>query len=175
MCVARPAHDAEIDELGRDVRVDDANNQRRHNNEGEGSFSKFLGAEGPKCRSCGILAKIVESDCWWTDEEESGDNSQNGEGFREVLWFLHLGDEGWEEDLRDPEEGDVQDGVHAVDPGGAWEGERVGPDFAGGGVDAVVAVARVVLDAGEDEEEKDGDGHAECWVCQFCVEIRSSG
>lgn len=76
------------------------------------------------------------------DDQDGRDGNQNGERFGEVLSAFHLGDEGWEEDLRDPEEGDVQNGVHAGDPACAWEGEGICFDLAVGGVVAIVAVER---------------------------------
>src|ERR1700712_3258665 len=103
----------------------------------------------------------MEADCWWADEQESGDGGQNGKGLGEVLRLLHFGDECREQDLRYPEEGDVQDGIHAVDPSRAGKREWIGSDFASCRIYAVVAIAGIVLNARKDKEEKNRDGHAE--------------
>jgi hypothetical protein len=97
---------------------------------------------------------------WGDNEEEDGDGDKDSEGLGEVLWSFHLGDESREEDLRNPEESNIQDGVHATNPGGAGEREGIGSDWSVGRVVAVVPIERSVLDTGKDEEEEDGHGHA---------------
>lgn len=67
------------------------------------------------------MAYISESNGRGKDEEEDGDSGQDCERFGKVLWFLHLGDEGWEENLGDPEESDIEHGVHTVNPRGAGQ------------------------------------------------------
>jgi len=75
------------------------------------------------------------------------------------LGSLHLGDEGWEENLGDPEESDVEHGVHAVLPCGAGQGKGVGANGAIGGIVAVVPNQWGGFDASKDEEEEDGETH----------------
>ena len=57
----------------------------------------------------------------------------------------------------------VEDGVNAIDPGNTFgrECRRVN-DVASEGPFAPVALQGVVLDAGEDQEEKNRDAHAGC-------------
>ena len=158
--VSRAPHEPGVDEFRRDVRVDDADDERRHDDEGERGFLVDDDAEGAEGRSGGVLAEVAEADGGRDGEQACADGGEDGEGFGEVLGPLHLRDEGGEEDLRDPEEGDVQDGVHALYPGRAGKGEGVGSHRgAVGGVGPVIAVSRGGLDAGEDEEEEDREGH----------------
>jgi hypothetical protein len=72
---------------------------------------------------------------------------------------VHLGDEGREENLRNPEKSDVQDGIQTCDPGGTREREGIGPNQSVGWVVTIVSVKRSFLDTGKDEEEKDSDSH----------------
>ncbi len=158
--VLRSPHDAGVEEFGGDVGVDDANDDGGNDDEGEGSLLIGDHAQTAKGRCGRVLTEIPEPDGGGHDEQESGDSSQDCEGLGEVLGPLHLGDESREQNLGDPEEGDVQDGVHAIDPGGSRKGERVGPDQPVGGIIAVVSNKRGGLDTGEDEEEEDGNSHA---------------
>lgn len=160
VCVSGFAHDLAVDELCGHVGVDDTNDNGRYDDKGERSLLVGGDTETAESRCSRILAEVAETNRWWDDEQESRDTSKDSESLREVLWLLHLGDEGGEQDLRNPEEGDVQDGVHGGDEGraGWWHG--VGLDWAELGVVAVVAVQGGVLDAGEDHEQQDGDAHA---------------
>ena len=108
------------------------------------------------------MTKVAETDGWWDDEEEGGDTSQDGERLGEVLWSFHLGDECWEQDLRNPQEGDVQDGVHGGDEGCACWWEGVGLDRAECWIITAVSVQWSVLDTCEDHEEQDSETHACC-------------
>ena len=108
------------------------------------------------------LTEIVVADRRWNNEEERGDTSENSERLREVLGPLHLGDECRKQDLRHPEESDVQHGVHACNPCGTLLGEGKGLDCPSLRVITVVSVQRVVLSASKDKEEEDGDAHARC-------------
>lgn len=161
--VARSAHDPEVDEFRRHVRVDDADDQRWHHDERERSFLIRHDAQRPERRRSAVLSQIVEPNRRWRDKQERRDRSKHSEGFREILRPLHLGDEGREQDLRHPEERDVEHGVHACDPGCAGEREGVGFHWPVGRVVPVVAVEGRIFDAGEDEEEEDREGHACRW------------
>ncbi len=86
------------------------------------------------------MAQVVEADRGGHDEQEGADGGEDGERLGEILRTLHFRDEGGEEDLRDPEERDIEDGVQAVDPCGSWQGEGVGSHGAVGGVVPVVAI-----------------------------------
>ena len=160
--VSGRAHDSEVDELGSDIGVDNTNDQCRHNDEGEGAFFVGIGAETAESWSGRILPEVVEADGWRADEQEAGHGEEDSEGLWKVLWLLHFRDECWEQDLRDPEERDIEDSIHAVDPSSAGERKRVSPDSSSGGIVAIVTVERVLLNAREDEEEKNGKCHAEC-------------
>ena len=158
--VVRLAHDAEVEEFRADVGVDDADDNGGYDDEREAALLVGRDAQAAKGRRRGVLAEVPEPDGRGHDEQKGGDGGQHGERLGEVLRLLHLGDEGGEEDLGHPEEGDVQNRVHARHPGGAGEGEGVGPDGAVGRVVAAVSVQRSVLDSGEDEEEEDRNCHA---------------
>lgn len=151
--VTRLAHNAEVDELCADVGVDDSDDHGRDNDEGEGSLSVRLGAETAKGRGRGVLAEVVEADRRRADEQEGGDGGQHGQGLGEVLGPFHLRDESWEQDLGHPKECNIEDCIKAVDPGRAGEREGVRADRTVGRVVSAVAIARSVLDAGEDQEE----------------------
>lgn len=62
--------------------------------------------------------------------------------------------------MRNPKEGNVEDSVHAVNPGSASLREGVGVDLTGLGVCSKVSVARSVLDTDKDEEKENGETHA---------------
>lgn len=66
----------------------------------------------------------------------------------------------WEKDLWYPEESNIQHGVHACNPGSAWEWECIGVNGSIGGIVTVVAVEGRIFDTGEDEKEKDCQAHA---------------
>jgi hypothetical protein len=172
--VAGFAHDAEIHVFSADVCVDDTNDESGDNDKCKGSLLVCDNSQATECRCRGVLPEVSEPNGWGNDEEESGHAGQNGEGLGEILWLLHLGDESWEENLRDPEEGDIEDGVHAVHPCCAGEREGVGSDGTVGWVVAIVAYKRGFLDADEDEEEKDCHSHAGGWrgvsLCEFAEE-----
>ena len=93
------------------------------------------------------------------DEEDGGDASKNSQSLGEILRTLHLRDEGGEENLRHPEEGDVENSVHASHPGGTLQGDDESLDLAQRRVVSTIAKQGVILNAGEDEEEEDGDTH----------------
>lgn len=158
--MARSAHQPPIHKLGADVGVNHANHQRGDNHKGERGLFVGDDAQTAKGGRGGVLPQVAEPDGGRDDEEEGRDAGEYGEGFWEILGLFHLCDKSRKQNLRDPEEGDVQDGVHGGDKGGAGRGEGVGLYRPGGGVVAIVAVAWVGLDAGKDEEEEDGDAHA---------------
>lgn len=158
--MAAGAEEAEVDELARDVGVDDADDDGGHDDEGEGGLLVGDDAERAEGWRRRVLAQEVEAEGRGHDEQDGGDGGQHGERLGEVLRPLHLRDEGREEDLRHPEKGDVEHGVHTGHPGGAGLGEGVRLDGAEAGIGAAVAVERRLLDPGEDEEEQNGDGHA---------------
>lgn len=116
VCVSRCLHDAGVDVFGADVGVDDADDEGWHDDEGEGSLLVGFWAQAAESWRGRVLTQVSESDGRWDNEQECRDTGQHGEGLREVLRPLHLGDEAWEEDLRHPEEGDVEDSVDAADP-----------------------------------------------------------
>jgi hypothetical protein len=105
------------------------------------------------------LAQVSESNCRGNNEQECRNGSKNSEGFGEVLWSLHLGDEGREEDLRNPEKSNVQDGIHACDPGGAREREGIGHNQSIGRVVTIVSVKRSFLNTGKDEKKQNRNCH----------------
>jgi hypothetical protein len=121
------------------------------------------------------LAQISESNCGGNYKQEGRNSDQDSEGFGEVLWPFHLGDEGGEEDLRKPEKSNVQDGIHACDPGGARERESISSDQSIGRVVAVVSIKRSFLDTSKDEEEKDSDSHAGSWEGSTTMVSKQSG
>jgi hypothetical protein len=160
VCVSRLAHDSEVDEFGTDVRIDDTDDNGGDDDEGEGAL--LVGGDTQTAESWGggVLAQVSESNCRRNDEQEGGNGSKDSERLGEVLWSFHLSDEGGKEDLRDPEKSDVQDGIHASDPGGASEREGIGPDRSVGRVVTVVSIKRSFLDPSKDEEEKNGESRA---------------
>ena len=101
------------------------------------------------------MTQIFESNRWGNDEEKGRNGRKNSEGFGEILRSFHLGNKGGEEDLGDPKKCDIQDGIHASDPGGARERKSIGPDQPNTGVVAVISVEGSVFDARKDEEEED--------------------
>jgi hypothetical protein len=100
MGVARLAHDAVEDELGRDVGVDHSNDQSGNNDECEGGLLVRNNTQTPECWCGGVLSKISESNGRGNDEQQSGDACQDSQGLGEVLWPFHLADKSWEENLR---------------------------------------------------------------------------
>ena len=160
VCVSRLAHDSKVDEFGTDVRIDDTDDNGGDDDEGEGAL--LVGGDTQTAESWGggVLAQVSESNCRRNDEQEGGNGSKDSERLGEVLWSFHLSNEGGKEDLRDPEKSDVQDGIHASDPGGASEREGIGPDRSIGRVVTVVSIKRSFLNPSKDEEEKNGESHA---------------
>lgn len=158
--VAALAHNASIYELCADVGVNDADDDGWYNDKSERRLLVHGASQAAKGWCGRVLAKVLEADRRWDDEQESRNSAQDGKRLGKILGLLHLGDEGREQDLRDPEEGDVEDGVHDSDESSAFERESVGLNRSGLGVDAVVAVQWVVLGSGEDEEEQDRETHA---------------
>lgn len=160
VCVSRLAHNSEVDEFGTDVRVDDTDNEGGNDDEREGSLLIGDDTQTTESWGGGVLGQISESNCRRNNEQEGGNGSEDSEGFGEVLWSFHLGDEGGEEDLRNPEKSNVQDGIHACDPGGARERKSIGSNYSIRRVVTVVSIKRSFLDTNKDEEEKDSDSHA---------------
>lgn len=158
--VSRLAHYAEVDELGADIGVDDTNNEGWNDDEGERAFLVGCDTETAECWCSRVLAQITETNRRWDDEQECGNGCQDSQRLGEILWALHLRDESWEENLRNPEESNVQNGVHACDPCRARERKCVCPDQAIRWVAPVIAVERSILDTGKYEEEEDSDAHA---------------
>lgn len=171
MRVARVAHDALIDEFGGNVGVDDTDDEGRHNDKRERGLLVFDDAQGAEGWSSGVLAQVSESDCGRHDEQEQRDACQDSERFGEILWPFHLRNEGWEEDLRNPEEGDVEHGVHACYPCCAWTWEGVSSNWTLLWVRAAVTKTWSILDSCKDKEEKDRYCHAECYsvFCQLLL------
>lgn len=161
MSVSRLAHHSEVDEFGADIRVDNTDHEGRNYDEREGTFLVGGNTQTAESWGGGVLAQVSEANGWGDNKQEEGEGNQDSEGFGEILWSFHFGDEGGEEDLRYPEESDIQDGVHTVDPGGARERGSIGLDLSIGGVVATVSDKRVCLDTGKYEEEKDREGHEE--------------
>jgi len=158
--MSRLPHNSEVDEFGTYVRVDDTDDDGGNDDEREGTL--FVGDDTQTTESWGggVLAQVSESNCWRNNKQEGGNGNKDSEGFGEVLWSFHLGDEGREKNLRNPEKSDVQDGVHAINPGGAGQRKGVSPNQSIGRVVTVVSDKRSFLDTGKDEEEKDSDSHA---------------
>ena len=120
-----------------------------------------------------ILAQVVKSNRWWYNEKYKRNARKHSQSLGEILGSLHLGDEGGEQDLRDPEESDVENSlvklaneclrtdlgirpvtyIHTPNPRRTGRRESVCLDFAKGWVVAVVAIQRRFLDACKDEEE----------------------
>ena len=153
-------HDAEVHELRTDIGINNANDERWDNDKRERCLLVHYRAQAPKRRRRGILSEISEADRRGDNEQERRHTAEHGQRFGEILRPFHLRDERREQNLRDPEERDVQHGVHGCDKGGAGGWEGVGMHGPGCGVFAIVAVQRRVFDAGEDEEEQDGEAHA---------------
>lgn len=140
VCMSRVAHDSKVDKLGADVRIDDADDDGGDDDERKGCFLVGGDTQAPESWGGGVLAQISKSNGWWDNEQEDGYNSQHSERLGEVLWPFHLRNKGGKEDLRDPEKGDVQDSIHACNPGGAGEREGVGSDRSVGRVVPVVSI-----------------------------------
>ena len=161
MGVSRLAHDSEVDEFGRDVGIDDADDESGDDHEREGSLLVRDHAQAAECRGRRILAQVSEANGWGHDEEKGGDAGQDSKSLGEVLWLFHLGDEGWEENLRNPEEADVEDGIHTRNPSRSsrWEGVRF--DWSQLGVISTIPIVRSILDTSEDHKQQDRETHAE--------------
>lgn len=158
------AHDVAVDEFGTDVGVDDTDDEGGDNDKGERGLSVNQRSETAKGRGSSVLAEVSESDGGWNDEEEGGDTGQDSQRLLKVLRTFHLRNEGREENLRDPEEGDVQDSVHAINPSGALGWESVSLDRTICWVVSVVAVTRSVFDTGKDKEEENGKSHTSSYT-----------
>lgn len=113
--VSGVAHQATVDILRSDIGVNDSDDDRGDDNEGERTLLVVVWAQRSKSWSGGVLAEIAEADRWWYDEQEGRDCGEDVQSLGKVLGLLHLRNEGWEEDLGDPEEGDVEDGTHLSD------------------------------------------------------------
>lgn len=153
MCVSRVTHDPEVDEFGRNIGIDDADDESWDDDEGEGSLLVGDNAQTAECWSSGILAKVSEADRWWNNEKKGRDTSKDGESLGEVLWLFHLRDEGWEKNLRNPEEGDVQDCVHTCNPSCPSRRKGVRFDFSKSWIVTTIAVQRGIFDTGKDQEK----------------------
>lgn len=68
--MSRRAHDAGVDELGRDVGVDDTDDEGWDDDEGERGLLIRHDAETAKRRCSGVLSEVAESDGWRYDEEK---------------------------------------------------------------------------------------------------------
>ena len=90
MCVVGSTHDSEVDEFGADVRVNDSDDDRGNDDEGERAFAVAVRAQSAEGGCGGILAQVAKSYRWWDDEEEGGEAGQDREGFGEVLGLFHL-------------------------------------------------------------------------------------
>ena len=99
VAMSRGTHDARINKFCANVGIDHTNDKSRNNNKSEGTLPVAFGSKTTKGRRSRVLPQISESDCRRNDEQECGDASQDSQGFGEVLWLFHLGDERREEDL----------------------------------------------------------------------------
>lgn len=70
--------------------------------------------EAAKCWSSRVLTEISEPNGRRNDEQEGRDTGQDGQGFRKVLRTLHFRNERGEQNLRYPEEGNVENCVHST-------------------------------------------------------------
>ena len=126
VCVPRVAHYSEVDELCTDVRVDDANDEGRNDNESERTFLIGFHTQTTESWRCGVLAQVSKSNRWGNNKQEDRNCNKDSQGFGKVLRSFHLGYKGGEEDLRNPEKSDVQNSVHAIYPGRTRKRESIG-------------------------------------------------
>lgn len=158
--VWRLSHHTTVDVLAGDVAVDCTDDDRGHNDKSERGLlvDDLQGAESWRR---GVLAEEFEANGGRNDEENERGDGQGPESLWEVLGIAHLCDKRREEQLWYKEETDVQDGVEDLNPRCAGQRAAVGLDWAVNWVRAVVSERWVVFDAGKDEEEEDGNGHAD--------------
>jgi hypothetical protein len=88
--MARLAHDAVVDEFGRDVGVDHSDDQSGNDDESEGGLLVGHDTQTSECWSSGVLPEVSESNGRGNDEQESRDACQHRQGLREVLWSFHF-------------------------------------------------------------------------------------
>ena len=107
MSMFRVAQDPSVEELGGHVGVDAPDDDRGDEHECECRFSCPWLGQGSNDWGGGILSEVVVT--YSSDDTKDGElhDRQCGESFGEVGRVLHLGDEGWVEDLTDPEKGDT--------------------------------------------------------------------
>lgn len=103
------------DKLGSDIGVEGANDDSRDKHERESRLPSPRFRERSDDRSCRILTGVVVADSSGDGEKNELGNGQCSEGLGEILGSSHLGNKRRIENLTDPKESDVQDGVETVD------------------------------------------------------------
>lgn len=102
------------DKLGRNVGVERADDDGRDKHERESRLPSPRFRKRSDNGSCRILAAVIVADSSSDGEKNELGNGQCSESLGEILGSLHLSDERRVENLTDPKESDVQDGVETV-------------------------------------------------------------
>ena len=105
-----------IYEFDRNTGVDDTNYDCWHDHRPiRHLLVMFL--QGAKCWRLGVLAQVNESDYGRDQEKDERQNRKCSKSLGKVARLTYLRDEGWEENLREPQECDVEHGVETLNPG----------------------------------------------------------
>jgi hypothetical protein len=96
-------------EFAGDVRVDSSNDDSGHKDEGESRFTRIRLEQGSDRRGGGVLTHVVVPYSGSDGKEDKLETSEGCESFWEVFGLFHLGDEGWIENLTNPQESDAID------------------------------------------------------------------
>ncbi|KAB8754776.1 hypothetical protein FH972_026564 [Carpinus fangiana] len=151
--VAGAGEQVEEDEACGDASVQHAKEDHSRQHEAEADVLVGAVADGGKRRREHVVgAHVGVGDGAADGKDKDFGNGDGPQGLGEVARLLHLGDERGQRDLADEGVADVEEGAHAGDKGG--RGRRDGPHLDGLALDVV---GRVVLDAGEDGRQQDGD------------------